>query len=79
MSTPNPIPPAAPIVTPPVPPKAGLMPSDSTSLSGLGGAVAVIIIAALGAKGITFPAGMEAAIAVIVSTLLGYLPPSGRK
>ena len=66
-----------PAQTPPPPP--GAMPSDSTSMSAVGGAIATVIMAVLGSKGITFPAGMEAGIAVIVATLLGYLPPSGRK
>jgi hypothetical protein len=78
MSNINPVPkPVEPPATPPSPP--GAMPSDSTSLSAVGGAIAVVVMAVLGAKHITFPAGVEASIAVIFSTLLGYLPPSGRK
>ena len=75
----NPVPrPVDPnLTTPPTPP--GAMPSDSTSLSAVGGAIATVVMAVLGSKGITFPAGMEAGIAVIAATLLGYLPPSGRK
>jgi hypothetical protein len=78
MSTPNPVPEKTQAMQP-VPPPPGGMPSDSTSLSAVGGAIAVVVMSVLGSKGITFPAGMEAAIAVIASVILGYLPPSGRK
>ena len=77
MNSPNPVP--SPQAMQPVPPPPGAMPSDSTSLSAVGGAIAVVVMAVLGQKGITFPAGVEAAIAVIASTLLGYIPKSGRK
>jgi len=76
MATINPVPRP---VEPPATPPPGAMPSDSTSLSAVGGAIATVVMAVLGSKGITFPAGMEAGIAVIAATLLGYLPPSGRK
>lgn len=66
MSSPNPLPP-------------GAMPSNSTTATAVGGALATVTIAILGAKGITFPAGVEAALAVIFATLAGYLPASGRK
>jgi hypothetical protein len=69
MSSPNPVPPQPP----------GLTPSSSTNASALGGAIAALIIFILGAKGITFPAGAEAAIAVIVTTIAGYIPKSGRQ
>jgi hypothetical protein len=69
MNTPTPVP----------PPPPGLTPSSSTNTSALGGAIAALIIFILGAKGITFPAGAEAAIAVIVTTIAGYIPKSGRQ
>jgi hypothetical protein len=65
-----------PISTQPGP---GMTPSGSTTGSGIGGAVAAVVIFILGRYNITFPAGMEAAIAVLVSTLIGYIPASGRK
>jgi hypothetical protein len=69
----DPTPPPQPVTGP------GIMPSASTSASALGGAIAAMIIFILGAKGITFPAGAEAALAVIVTTLAGYIPKSGRQ
>lgn len=67
MNSPNPV------------PAPGATPSASTVGSGVGGAVAALIIFILGRYNITFPAGAEAAIAVLVGTLAGYLPASGRK
>jgi len=67
--TPNPAPSQSP----------GLMPSGSTNASVLGGSIATFIIYILGAKGITFPAGAEAALAVIVTAIAGYIPKSGRQ
>lgn len=72
MSSPNPIPPA-----PPPPP--GPVPTASTSASGIAGAAAALLIMILGMKGITFPAGAEALIAVVISFIAGYIPASGRK
>lgn len=69
MSTPNPVP------TPP----PGALPSSSTTATAIGGAVASLAIMILGMKGVTFPAGAESAIAVLVATVAGYLPSSGRK
>ena len=66
MNAPNPVP-------------TGVVPSNSTTASAAGGSLAAIIIYILSFKGITFPAGMEAALAVVISTLAGYLPASGRK
>ena len=60
-------------------PQPGAVPSNSTTASALGGAIAVVTMMVLATKGVTFPAGMEAALAVIFSTLCGYLPASGRK
>jgi hypothetical protein len=69
MSTPNPVP----------PPPPGVVPSSSTTATAIGGAVASLSIMALARKGITFPAGAESALAVLVATVAGYLPSSGRK
>jgi hypothetical protein len=55
------------------------MPSGSTIASGIGGSVAAVVIFILGQFGITLPAGVEAGLAIVVSTLAGYLPASGRK
>jgi hypothetical protein len=55
-----------------------MTPSGSTTGSALGGALSAVIIYILGRYGITFPAGIEAAIAAIVATVIGYLPASGR-
>lgn len=60
-------------------PNPGATPSNSTVATGFGGAVATVIILILAQNHITFPAGMEAALAVIFSTISGYLPKSGRK
>jgi uncharacterized membrane protein len=59
--------------------KHGFAPSNSTTASALGGAVAVIVIAVCAQFGIYFEAGVEAAIAVIAAAGLGYLPKSGRR
>lgn len=64
-------------VNPPAPPSA--IPSGSTMGSALGGAIATVAMAILGANHITFPAGVESALAVIFTVLCGYLPASGRK
>lgn len=65
MNSPNPVP--------------GATPSNSTNMTAAAGALATVTMFILGQKGITFPAGMEAALAVIFATLGGYLPASGRK
>lgn len=75
MTDPNNAPPAPP-ETPPAP---GALPSNSTNATALGGAAAALVIGYLGTRGITFPAGYEAALAVIFATLAGYLPRSGRR
>lgn len=72
----NPVQPVRPPVEPPAP---GVVPSNSTNMTALGGALATVAMVLLGAKGITFPAGAEAALAVIFATICGYLPASGRK
>lgn len=63
-----------PTTTPP-----GLVPSNSTVASGAGGALAVLIVAVCHQFGLNFPAGVEAAIAVIITTVAGYLPKAGRQ
>lgn len=80
----DPVPAAPPVMnipTPmqPVPPPPGPTPSNSTSLTALGGAIACVTMSVLGANHVTFPAGVESALAVIFATLCGYLPASGRK
>lgn len=72
MSTPNPVPPP-----PPSPP--GLAPSGSTNGTAVAGSVAAIIMYILSRYGITFPAGLESEIAILVAALGGYIPKSGRK
>ncbi len=59
--------------------KISLQPSNSTTASALGGALAAITMAVLGHFNITFPAGIEASLAVVFCTLCGYLPSSGRQ
>lgn len=74
--------PLKPLDPPPAIPESsgpGLMPSGSTNASVLGGSLATLIIYILGYKGITFPAGAEAALAVLVTSLAGYIPKSGRQ
>ena len=71
MSTPDPTPPAAP--------QSGFTPSASTGASGIGASIAAVVIYLLSLKGITFPAGAEALIAGLFTTLAGYLPNSGRQ
>lgn len=66
-----------PIVPPD--PSPGLTPSNSTVASGLGGALAVLTVMGFHSKGIDFPAGGEAALAVVLTTLAGYLPRAGRR
>ena len=56
-----------------------LTPSNSTTGSAIGGALAVVIVYIFSLKGITLPAGVEAAVAAIMGTMAGYLPASGRK
>lgn len=63
----------------PDPQKPRLAPSNSTTASALGGALAAITMAVLGHFNITFPAGIEASLAVVFCTLCGYIPPSGRQ
>ena len=60
-------------------PPSGFTPSASTGASGIGASVAAIVIYLLSLKGITFPAGLEAAIAGLFTTLAGYIPKSGRQ
>jgi hypothetical protein len=62
MSTPSPIPPV----------KKALIPA-STLGAGTAGSIAAGIIYLLGLKGITFPAGAEAALAAFFTTLGAHL------
>lgn len=56
-----------------------LAPSGSTNATLLAGAVAAILMAILEKFGITFRAGFESAIAVLLAAAAGYLPKSGRR
>lgn len=67
MNSPNPVP------TP------GALPSNSTTATAIGGAIATIVIWGLSLKGITLPPGVECAAGVLFSTICGYFPQSGRK
>lgn len=68
-----------PVIPPAPAPEPGALPSNATIGSGIGGALAVLVVMMFHAKGIDFPAGGEAALAVVISTLAGYLPKAGRK
>lgn len=61
------------------PPPSPMLPSNSTNASIIGGAIATLVIYSLGAKGITLPAGAEAAVAALASAIAGYFPASGRR
>jgi len=60
-------------------PVPGNLPSNSTIGSGVGGALAALVIWGLSLKGIFLPAGLEALVAGLTSAIAGYLPNSGRK
>lgn len=53
-------------------------PSASTVATGLSGAVTIIVIWIIGQRGVVIPPEIAAAITVVISTLTGYLPRSGR-
>jgi hypothetical protein len=58
----------------PIPPlKNPFAPSASTGGSAFGAALAVLVIMDYHAHGVDFPAGAEAAIAVVISTVTGYI------
>jgi hypothetical protein len=59
-------------------PSPGLAPSASTTYTALSGAVVALIMYGASLKGVTFPAGIESAMTVVVCSLIGYLPRSGR-
>lgn len=60
-------------------PRAGWAPSASTAGSGLGGSVAVIVLAILHQSfHITVDLETASAITVVCCTLAGYIPASGR-
>lgn len=62
------------------PPKAGLVPSNSSVGSGIGGAASIVVIWAIGALGhVTVPPEVAAAIAVLAAVGVGYIPSSGRR
>jgi hypothetical protein len=58
---------------------ARLAPSNSTVGSGIGGALAVLIVMICHERGLDFPAGAEAAISVLITAIAGYIPTAGRK
>ena len=64
---------------PPMNPLPSLAPSGSTNASLLGAALSTIVIYILSLKGINLPAGIESAVAGLVTVLAGYLPASGRR
>ena len=55
-----------------------LKPSASTTFTGFGGAVAIVVIAILKQKNIDLGVEADVSLAVIFNTLAGYLPKSGR-
>lgn len=57
----------------------GLMPSGSTNGSLVAAALATLIVATFHMYGKDFPAGVEAAIAALLTVAGGYLPKSGRR
>jgi hypothetical protein len=65
MNTPNPVP--------------GWQPSGSTVGSGVGGAVAIIVIAVLESYHLPVSGALAAAITTLCAALAGYLPASGRR
>lgn len=56
----------------------GVIPSGSTVATGLGGAIAIVVIAILKQKNIDLGVEADVSLAVIFNTLLGYFPKSGR-
>jgi len=60
-------------------PVPGNIPSPSTTASGIGGAIAAIVIWGLSLKGIFLPAGLEALLGGLTAAVAGYLPKSGRQ
>lgn len=65
MNTPNPVP--------------GWQPSNSTVGSGIGGSVAIIVIAILEGFHLSVSGSLAAAITTLCAALAGYLPASGRR
>lgn len=61
------------------PPTSGFTPSGSTWASGLGGSLAIIVIAILEGSHITVSGSLAAAITTLCAAVAGYLPSSGRK
>lgn len=59
-------------------PGPGLKPSSSTVGSGVGGALALIVISIIGAFHYNISPELAASITLICGTLAGYLPASGR-
>lgn len=53
-------------------------PSASTVATGLSGAVTIVVLWAIGKSGVVIPPEIAAAITLIVGTVIGYIPRSGR-
>jgi hypothetical protein len=66
MSSPDPVP---RIVAPP---------SASTVATGLSGGITVLVIWLIGLKGVVVPPEIAATLTMVISTLIGYFPKSGR-
>lgn len=62
----------------PVTSQPGFRPSGSTLGTGLGGSIALVVIAALGGFHVTVSPELASAITVICAAFAGYLPSSGR-
>jgi hypothetical protein len=65
MNAPNPVP--------------GWQPSGSTVGSGIGGSIAIIVIAILEGFHLSVSGSLAAAITTLCAALAGYLPASGRR
>jgi hypothetical protein len=66
------------VSTPDPAPQKSLTPNASSVGSGLGGSVAVIVIAILGAFHVVISPEVAAAIAAVCSFVVGYIPGAGR-
>jgi hypothetical protein len=64
---------------PPAPAAPGLTPSNATLGSSLGALIAFIVISIFHAYHVDFPAGVEGAIASVITIIAGYIPRSGRQ
>ncbi len=60
-------------------PASGYMPNGVVGVATVGGSVASIAIYALGLYGINMPAGIESAVASLVTVLAAYIHPAARQ